>query len=206
VVISQDPAQTGESVLAELASWLVLPQLPQGGGEVGGRAQGAGMVVAQDPAAAGEGALGELAGWLILPQLPQIEGEVVDRVQRVGVILAQRGTAQAPGTFEQRPGRAGFPPAVPIRGRAVKQPGHIPLGPGEAAVGISGDQDVGQELAPGRPGRRVVPRVGRDRGTQQPHRQRGQVGLLVGLRAQARGEQPVQRPGGRPAARSPLPA
>ena len=62
---------------------------------------------------------------------------------------------------------------------------------------VGGDQDVREELAPGRPGRRVVPRiVGRDRGTQQPNRQGGQVLVRVGLGAQDRGEQPMQRQGG----------
>jgi hypothetical protein len=104
-------------------------------------------------------------GLVVLTQTGQGNAEVAGQAQGVGVVIAQRGTAQVPGALEQRPGRAGFPPAVPIRGRAVKQPGHVLLDPREAAVGIGGDQDVWEELAPSWPGRRVVPRiVGWDRG------------------------------------------
>jgi hypothetical protein len=62
VVVAQDLAQAGEGVLAELPGLLVLPQLPQGGGEVNGREKGLRVAVAQDPTAAGEGVLGELPG------------------------------------------------------------------------------------------------------------------------------------------------
>ena len=126
-----------------------------------------------------------------------MKDEIAGRVQGVGVVIAQPGAAQVQGAFEQRPGGGGFPPALQIHRGAVEQPGHVLLDPGEGAVGVGGDQDVRQELAPGWPGRRVVPRiVGRDRGTQQPNHQDGQVGLLVGLGAQDRGEQPMQLQGG----------
>ncbi len=75
VVVAQDPARAGEGVLGELAGLLILPQLPQGGGELVGRAQGVGVVVAQDSPHAGEGVLTELARLLVLPQLTQVDGD-----------------------------------------------------------------------------------------------------------------------------------
>ena len=67
MVVAQDPTLAGEGVLGELAGRLVLPQLPQGGGKAGGRAQGVGMVVAQDPTATDERVLGKLADLLVVP-------------------------------------------------------------------------------------------------------------------------------------------
>lgn len=71
VVLTQDPAHAGEGVFAELARLLILPRLPQGGGEGVGRAQGVGVVLAQDPTTAGESVLTQLAAPLTLPQLPR---------------------------------------------------------------------------------------------------------------------------------------
>jgi hypothetical protein len=64
---------------------------------------------------------------------------------------------------------------VQIRGRAVEQPGYVLLDSDEVTVGVGSDQNVREELAPGWPGRRVIPRLVRDRSTQQPDYQGGQV-------------------------------
>jgi hypothetical protein len=61
-----------------------------------------------------------------------------------------------------------------------------------------------QQLTPGRPSRRVLPRLSRNRDTQKPHHQDGQVQLLVGLSAQNRGEQPMQLHSGRLDPRQPV--
>src|SRR5262245_40466322 len=61
MVIAQDPAPTGEGVLAELAGLLVLAQFPQDGGKVVSRDQCEGVVVAEGLTVAGEGVLAELA-------------------------------------------------------------------------------------------------------------------------------------------------
>jgi hypothetical protein len=49
VLVAEDPAAAGEGVLSEVAGVLVLTQLGQMGGEVGGQVKGVGVVVAEDP-------------------------------------------------------------------------------------------------------------------------------------------------------------
>ena len=70
MVVAQNPAHASEGVLAKLAGRLVLSQVPKDGNEMGGRAQGVGVVVTQNPAHASEGIFAKLAGRLMLLQVP----------------------------------------------------------------------------------------------------------------------------------------
>ena len=82
VLVAQNPAHAGKSLLAELTRPLILAQPPQRDGKAVSRAQGVGMVVAPDLAHASEGVFAELTCLLILAQPPQSGGEAVGRTQR----------------------------------------------------------------------------------------------------------------------------
>jgi hypothetical protein len=55
VAVAEDAAAAGQGVFGQLPGRLVLAQLGQFGGEVGGGPQGVGVVVAEEAAAAGQG-------------------------------------------------------------------------------------------------------------------------------------------------------
>jgi hypothetical protein len=85
VVVPQNPAHAGESVLAEPPGQLVLSQLPYAEKQAAGRAQGARMILAQDPATASDGVFNELPGQLKLSRHPQVEGEPADRTNETSM-------------------------------------------------------------------------------------------------------------------------
>ena len=57
MVVAEHAAAAGQGVLVQLAGRLILAQVPQVGGEIGRRGQGAGVVVAEGAAEAGQGVL-----------------------------------------------------------------------------------------------------------------------------------------------------
>jgi hypothetical protein len=87
VVLAQYLTLAGQGVLSELPSLLMLPELPQGDGEVTSRTQGVRVATAQYLMAATQGVLTESASRLVVPQLLQYLSEMASRIEGLRMVL-----------------------------------------------------------------------------------------------------------------------